>query len=166
MSMPVRRTGNEGAMERRRGWARSPLAEFDDLLNQMGGLLESTVGGGLPGMGLVAWTPSADVSESDEGYHLQIELPGVSRNEVDVEVSGQELAISGEIRERERKGVVRRSTRRTGHFEYRMRLPGEVNTEGVKASMSEGVLSIDVPKAETTKPRHIEITEAGESGGG
>ncbi|MDX3228706.1 Hsp20/alpha crystallin family protein [Streptomyces sp. ME19-01-6] len=165
MSMPVRRTRNEGATERQRGWARSPLAEFDDLLNQMGGLLESTVGGVVPGVGLVAWTPSADVSETDEAYHVQIELPGVSRREVDVEVSGQELGVSGEIKERERTGVLRRSTRRTGRFDYRVRLPSEVNTEGVKATMSDGVLSINVPKAETTKPRHIEITEAGESGG-
>ncbi|MDT0545392.1 MULTISPECIES: Hsp20/alpha crystallin family protein [Streptomyces] len=166
MSMPVRRTRNEGAMERQRGWARSPLAEFDELLNQMGGLLESTVGGAVPGAGLAAWTPSADVSETDEAYHVQIELPGVSRRDVDVEVSGQELGVSGEIKERESKGVLRRSTRRTGRFEYRMRLAGEVNTEGVKASMSDGVLTIGVPKAETTKPRHIEITEVGESRGG
>ncbi|MGW3569350.1 Hsp20/alpha crystallin family protein [Streptomyces sp. NPDC000941] len=165
MSMPVRRTRNEGALERQRGWARSPLAEFDDLLNQMGGLLESTVGGTMPGAALAAWTPSADVSETDESYHVQIELPGVSRQDVDVEVSGPELAVSGEIKERESKGVLRRTTRRTGRFEYRMRLPSEVNTERVKASMSDGVLSIDVPKAETTKLRHIEITEAGESGG-
>ncbi|MEU5027507.1 Hsp20/alpha crystallin family protein [Streptomyces milbemycinicus] len=119
----------------------------------------------MPGAALAAWTPSADVSETDESYHVQIELPGVSRQDVDVEVSGPELAVSGEIEERESKGVLRRTTRRTGRFEYRMRLPSEVNTEGVKASMSDGVLSIDVPKAETTKLRHIEITEAGESGG-
>ncbi|QKV96416.1 Hsp20/alpha crystallin family protein [Streptomyces sp. NA02950] len=163
MSMPVRRQRGQGAMERPR-WARNPLAEFDDLLNQMGGLLESTVGSTAPGAGLVVWTPSADVTEADDAYHIELELPGVSRRDVDIEVSGQEVAVTGEIAERERKGVLRRSGRRTGRFEYRMLLPGEVNTERVKATMSEGVLTITVPKAETAKPRHIEITERAEGG--
>ncbi|GAA1240025.1 hypothetical protein GCM10009578_095710 [Streptomyces rhizosphaericus] len=146
-------------MDRPRVWVRNPLAEFDDLLSQMGGLLESTVGGAaVPG--LATWTPAADVTEEDEAYHVELELPGVRRQEIDIEVNGQELTVTGEIKERERKGVLRRGGRRTGRFEYRLRLPSEVNTEGVKAAMSEGILTITVPKAETAKPRHIEITES------
>ncbi|MGP4001407.1 Hsp20/alpha crystallin family protein [Streptomyces sp. 8N706] len=145
-------------MERPLGWARNPLAEFDELINQMGGLLESTVEAA-PGAGMAAWTPSADVTETDDAYHVEVELPGVKSKDIDVEVSGQDLVVTGEIKDRERKGVLRRSTRRTGRFEYRVLLPSEVNTEGVKADMSEGVLTITVPKAEVAKPRHVEITE-------
>jgi HSP20 family protein len=47
-----------------------------------------------------------------------------------------------------------------------MRLPAEVSTEAVKADMSEGVLTITVPKAETTKPRHVQITERSGGQGG
>ncbi|MEU5270600.1 Hsp20/alpha crystallin family protein [Streptomyces hygroscopicus] len=161
MSTPARRQQQrgQGAMERPRVWARNPLAEFDDLLNQMGGLLESTVGGAaIPG--LATWTPPADVSEDDEAYHVELELAGVKRQDIDIEVNGQELTVTGEIKEREHKGVLRRGGRRTGRFEYRLLLPSEVNTEGVTASMSEGILTITVPKAETAKPRHIEITES------
>ncbi|MBI0299251.1 Hsp20/alpha crystallin family protein [Streptomyces sp. PRKS01-29] len=161
MSTPARRhqPQRQGAMDRPRVWARNPLAEFDDLLNQMGGLLESTVGGAaVPG--LAAWTPAADVTEGDEAYHVELELPGVKRQDIDIEASGQELTVTGEIKERERKGVLRRGGRRTGRFEYRLLLPSEVNTEGIKAAMSEGVLTITVPKAETAKPRHVEITES------
>ncbi|WP_338058336.1 Hsp20/alpha crystallin family protein [Streptomyces antioxidans] len=146
-------------MDRPRVWARNPLAEFDDLLSQMGGLLESAVGGAAT-PGLTAWAPAADVTEGDEAYHVELELPGVRRQEIDIEVNGQELTVTGEIKERERTGVLRRGGRRTGRFEYRMLLPSEVNTEGVKAVMSEGILTITVPKAETAKPRHIEITES------
>ncbi|MFF7652549.1 Hsp20/alpha crystallin family protein [Streptomyces sp. NPDC007983] len=158
--MPVRRHRGAGPLERPRGWSRNPLAEFDELLSQMGGLLESTVGATPPA--LTAWAPAADVSEADDAYRVEVDLPGVRREDVDVEVSGQELTVSGEIGEREREGVLRRSTRRTGRFEYRMLLPAEVNTEAVRAGMADGVLTITVPKAEAVKPRHVEITERGE----
>jgi len=164
MSMPVRRHRGAGPLERPRGWSRNPLAEFDELLSQMGGLLESTVGAAPPA--LSAWAPAADVTEADDAYRVEVDLPGVRRDDVDVEVSGQELTVSGEIGERDREGVLRRSTRRTGRFEYRMLLPAEVNTEAVKAGMADGVLTITVPKAEAVKPRHIAITEAGEAEGG
>lgn len=163
MSMPVRRHRGAGPLERPRGWGRNPLAEFDELLSQMGGLLESTVGAAPPAP--TAWVPAADVTEADDAYRVEVDLPGVRRGDVDVEVSGQELTVSGEIGEREREGVLRRSTRRTGRFEYRMLLPAEVNTEAVKAEMADGVLTITVPKAEAVKPRHVEITESGETGG-
>ncbi|MGW5697337.1 Hsp20/alpha crystallin family protein, partial [Streptomyces asiaticus] len=83
-----------------------------------------------------------------------------------IEINGQELAVTGEIKERERRGIMRQSSRRTGRFEYRLLLPSEVNTEDVAASMSSGVLTITVPKAATAKPRHIEITESSERQGG
>ncbi|MEU2489747.1 Hsp20 family protein [Streptomyces sp. NPDC007883] len=59
---------------------------------------------------------------------------------------------------------MRRSTRRTGAFEFRLRLPGDVDAEKVTAEMSAGVLTVTVPKAEGAKPRHIQITESSESG--
>ncbi|OAH13674.1 Hsp20/alpha crystallin family protein [Streptomyces jeddahensis] len=71
---------------------------------------------------------------------------------------GQGPAGRGEFKERERAGTLRRSTRRTGRFEYRTLLPGDANAEGVNAALRDGVLTITVPKAETTKPRHIQIT--------
>jgi HSP20 family protein len=160
MTMPVRRHRGAGPMERPRGWSRNPLAEFDELLSQMGGLLESTVGAAPPG--LTAWAPAADVTEADDAYRVEVDLPGVRRADVEVEVGGQELTVSGEIGEREREGVLRRSTRRTGRFEYRMLLPAEVNTEAVTAEMADGVLTIAVPKAEAVKPRHVEITDSAE----
>ncbi|MEU8749759.1 Hsp20/alpha crystallin family protein [Streptomyces chartreusis] len=142
------------------GWARNPLTEFDQLLSEMSGLIESTVGGTAPA---VAWTPLADVTESDDAFHVEIELPGVKSKDINVEANGQELVVTGEIKEKERKGVLRRSTRRTGSFEYRLRLPGEVDAEKVNAEMSDGVLTITVPKAEVAKPRHIEISDTSES---
>jgi len=160
MTTPVRRHRGGAMQDRPLGWARNPLTEFDQLLNEMSGLIESTVGGAAPA---VAWTPLADVTESDDAFHVEIELPGVKSKDIDVEANGQELVVTGEIKKKERKGVLRRSARRIGAFEYRLRLPGEVDTEKINAQISDGVLTITVSKAEVAKPRHIEISETSES---
>ncbi|MFJ9801627.1 Hsp20/alpha crystallin family protein [Streptomyces wuyuanensis] len=162
MTLPVRRHRSGSMQDRPLGWARNPLTEFDQLLSEMSGLIESTVGGPAP---VVAWTPLADVTESDDAFHIEIELPGVKSKDIDVQANGPELVVTGEIKDKERKGVLRRSTRRTGAFEYRLRLPGEVDTERINAQMSDGVLTITVPKAEVAKPRHVEISETSESTG-
>lgn len=161
MAMPVVRHHGGGMQQKPVGWAHNPLVEFDQLLNEMSGLLESTVGGAAPA---VAWTPLADVTESDDAFHVEIELPGVKAKDIDVEAEGQELVVTGEIKERERKGVLRRSTRRTGAFEYRLRLPGDLDTDRISADMKNGVLSITVPKAEAARPHRIQISETSEGG--
>ncbi|WP_371666922.1 Hsp20/alpha crystallin family protein [Streptomyces sp. NBC_00289] len=160
MTTPVRRHRGGAMQDRPAGWARNPLTEFDQLLSEMSGLMESTVGGTVPA---VAWTPLADVTESDDAFQVEIELPGVKSKDISVDANGQELVVTGEIKEKERKGVLRRSTRRTGAFEYRLRLPGELDTEKIDAHMSGGVLTITVPKAEAAKPRHVEISDRSES---
>ncbi|WP_329454587.1 Hsp20/alpha crystallin family protein [Streptomyces sp. NBC_01497] len=156
MTTPVRRRNGGAMQDRPLGWTRNPLREFDQLLGEMSGLIESTVGGAAPA---VAWTPLADVRESDDAFHVEIELPGVKSKDVDVEANGQELVVTGEVKEKQREGVLRRSTRRTGSFEYRLRLPGEIDAERIKGQLSDGVLTITVPKAEIAKPRHVEISE-------
>ncbi|MBA2947569.1 Hsp20/alpha crystallin family protein [Streptomyces himalayensis] len=160
MTLPVRR-GTPGRLAERRfpGWARDPLAEFDDLFGRIGSLLESTVGGTLtPVTEGMAWSPLADVSETDDAYLIEIDVPGVKREDIDIEMGERDVTVRGEFKEREGAGTLRRGTRRTGRFEYRTLLPGDVNTEEVNAALRDGVLTITVPKAETTKPRHIEIT--------
>jgi HSP20 family protein len=138
-------------------WTRDPLAEFDDLFSRIGRLLESTVGVG-PVPGTMAWAPLADTSETDDAYVVEADLPGVKREDIDVEISARELVITGELKEREREGVLRRGTRRTGRFEYRALLPTDVKAEGINAALTGGVLTITVPKAEPVKSRHVEIT--------
>ncbi|MGW3066847.1 Hsp20/alpha crystallin family protein, partial [Streptomyces sp. NPDC001130] len=60
----------------------------------------------------------------------------------------------------EREGVLRRSTRRSGRFEYAALLPADVRSEEVHATLCDGMLTVTVPKAQATKPRHIEIAES------
>ncbi len=101
--------------------------------------------------------PLADVEESDDAYTVEIELPGVKRDDVSVELAGRRLVVSGERQEKERVGILRKRTRSIGRFHYEALLPGEVEEDGVEAALNEGVLSVRVPKAASERPRRIQI---------
>jgi HSP20 family protein len=103
------------------------------------------------------WSPFVDLEEHDDSYVLEAELPGVRRDDVDIELIGNDLTITGELKEKERTGIVRRRTRRTGRFEYRVTLPEQVDAEQIEASLSEGVLTVRVPKSERAQRKKIEI---------
>ncbi len=72
---------------------------------------------------------------------------------------GNELSIHGEVKERERTGILRRSTRQVGQFEYRVTLPADVDPDQVNATLRDGVLRVEVAKTEATQPRRIQITK-------
>lgn len=113
------------------------------------------------------WAPPVDVEESEDAWLLEAEVAGVSRDDIDVELRDDELVIHGEVKEKERSGVLRRRTRRVGEFEYRVVLPGPVDADALEARLSEGVLRIRVPKAERARSRHVDIlTDDGHAGGG
>jgi HSP20 family protein len=131
----------------------SPQRDFGDLYQQMGRFMQATLGGD------PIWSPPADVTETDDTYVVEIEVPGVRREDIDVEINGNELIVSGELKEQERKGLLRRKTRRVGEFEYRVLLPGDIHDHGVESSLANGVLTVRVPKAEHAKATKIKVTE-------
>ncbi|MCT2584598.1 Hsp20/alpha crystallin family protein [Actinophytocola gossypii] len=130
--------------------------EFEDIYRQMGRWMDS-VNRRLDDS-VRAWSPSADVTENDEAYLVEVELPGVKREDITIDLVGSELAISGELKEKERQGLFRHRTRRTGQFSYQVTLPRDVNADKVEASLAEGVLAVRVPKNEAAKPRRIAIS--------
>ena len=111
----------------------------------------------LPSLAGGGFTPLADVEETDDAYLVEIELPGVDKDDIEVELTGQQLAVTGERKERERAGILRRRTRTVGRFRYEVVLPGATDDEGVTASMDQGVLSVRVPKPEQDRPRRIQV---------
>jgi HSP20 family protein len=133
-----------------------PSKEFEDIYDRMGQLMGLALGEPAAAAKPAVWTPAADVSETEEAYLVQLELPGVNKDKIDIQMVDHELIITGELTETER-GRLRRRTRRYGQFEYRLVLPGDVNAESVNAQLAEGVLTVTVPKAEAAKPRHVEI---------
>ncbi|HEY0450483.1 Hsp20/alpha crystallin family protein [Actinophytocola sp.] len=132
-----------------------PSREFEDLYTQMGRLWDSAFG---PGSGTApGWTPLADVSETDDAFIVEVEVPGVRAEDLTVEVVGNELTVTGEMKETERQGLFRKRTRRVGEFEFRTSLPRDVDADNIEANLSDGVLTLRIPKAEAAKPRKIEV---------
>jgi HSP20 family protein len=156
MALPVRRTTSVSPQPLQR-W--EPFRELEQLQEHMDRLMNgvwSPAGGGNGG----TWLPVADIEETDDAWVIEAELPGVDRKDVDVEMRDSEVIISGEIEEKERKGVLRRKTRKTGEFEYRVTLPGDADAEHIEANLHDGVLTVRVPKTEQAKPRRIEVKAA------
>ena len=143
------RTGSEGP---------GSLSELGQLNERMRRMLEQTFGGMLDEP--AGWVPAVDIEELEDAYVVEAEVPGVKREDVNIEVSGNELTISGEITVREREGIIRRRTRRVGEFEFRVLLPNEVNAEGIDAKLNDGVLTVRIPKAERAQRRRIEVKSA------
>ena len=137
-----------------------PFQELQALHEQ----LNQVVGSALTGAGDGhLWTPLSDIEETDDAWIVEAELPGVKSEDVDIELRDSQLSITGEIKERERKGILRRRTRRVGRFEYRITLPGDADADDIDAALDDGVLTVRIPKSERTQPRKIEVA-AGQRG--
>jgi HSP20 family protein len=106
------------------------------------------------------WTPLADIEETEDAWIIEAELPSVDRDHINVELRDSELVITGEMKQKDRKGVLRRRARRTGRFEYRVTLPGRPEDQNIEATLHHGVLTVRVPKAEQERPRRIEVKAA------
>jgi HSP20 family protein len=152
-SLPARRSGQNTSVL-------TPSREFEDIYNRMGQLMNLAFGDlGLVPAADLPWTPRADLSETDDAYMVRAELPGVTKDQVEVQLMDQQLIISGEIAAQEQENNRKhRNSRPTGRFELRTYLPGDVKAEGVTAQLADGVLTVTVPKSEKAKPRKIEIT--------
>jgi len=106
------------------------------------------------------WVPPVDIQETEEGYRLQAELPGLTKEDIDITLENNVLRLSGERKfERDvKKESFHRVERTYGTFSRAFSLPQQVNAEGVRAGFENGVLTILVPKAEQAKPRKISIS--------
>jgi HSP20 family protein len=149
MALPTRHGG--GSPELRRAW--DPFSEFEDMWSRMGRLLEQAAA---PTAASGVWMPTAEEEEAENAYVVRAELPGVPAESIDIEVEGDELSITGELSE-ERRGKV--LSRRTGRFAYRTSLPAGTDSDSIEADLTDGVLTVRIPKTETEheKRRRIEI---------
>lgn len=106
-----------------------------------------------------AWTPPLEISEQENEIVVRAELPGVHANDIELSVENNNLTISGKKTEEhatEQEGYYH-SERRYGMFRRSIPLPSSVDAEGIHASSKDGVLTITMPKAETAKPKRIQI---------
>ena len=106
------------------------------------------------------WSPTLDVLEDKDNYFILAELPGLKREDIKVSLENGNLTISGERKSETRnEGTsVHCVERFSGHFERSIALPVTISTDKVKATYTDGVLTLTLPKAEEAKPKKIDIT--------
>ncbi|MHB1446379.1 MAG: Hsp20/alpha crystallin family protein [Acidimicrobiales bacterium] len=160
MALPVRRRHDDNpAAAEPNVWAtpgRGPLGELERLHADLSRVLDTF--SRLPSLLDEAFTPLADVEETDDAYVVELELPGVKKGDVDISVGGRRLVVTGERHERERRGFFRHRTRSVGRFHYEVGLPGALEEDEVTANLDEGVLTVRLPKHAADRRRRIPVT--------
>jgi HSP20 family protein len=127
----------------------------NDMSRLMGGILGTTNGGDEPR----TWIPPVDVWETDDEIVYAFDLPGMSKDELSIELEDGSLTVAG-VRERkstDSKDGVYRYERRVGSFSRTIGLPQGVTEDAIKADYKDGVLELHIGKPEQPKPRRIQI---------
>lgn len=102
--------------------------------------------------------PLTNVTEGKNNYYIRAELPGVSAEDLEITITGDSLAISGERKiPSENEAKYHRREREAGKFSRMISLPGQVDTAKVEATCADGILTVLLPKAESAKPRQISV---------
>jgi HSP20 family protein len=109
-----------------------------------------------------SWQPCTDISETDETYVVEVDLPGMTMHDISVRLDDTTVVIAGQ-RQRTPAGSVKhqaRVERPCGTFQRAFTLPTAVQRDAVQATYAHGVLTITVPKADAARPRHITVQAA------
>jgi HSP20 family protein len=138
-----------------------PLREFSTLQNEMNRLFNTVFDTPAPAGngGMRRWMPAMDLVESGDHFVLRADLPGLSEEDVNIEVEDRVLTISGERKAEHEvnKDGYHRIERAFGAFSRSLTLPEGIDAEAVQASFDRGVLEVRIPKPEERKPRKITI---------
>jgi HSP20 family protein len=121
--------------------------------------MEEALGSWGRGENLHEWFPVTDVSETPESLTLRLEVPGLSREQLRIAVENNTLTVRGEKKQEtsSEDETFHRTERSFGAFERWFSLPAYVDTDTVKASLHDGVLSVTLPRREEAKAREISI---------
>lgn len=138
-----------------------PLRELDELQREMNRLFDSAIAPTSHRNGTgQSFFPSAELEEADDSYQLKLEVPGMSPDDLNIEVTAEAVSISGERKTEntsEENGT-KRTEFRYGKFQRVIPLPGRVENKNVSADYKDGILSLSLPKAEEEKNKVVKVT--------
>lgn len=140
-----------------------PFHEMDYLQRDMNRLfdrLATTAGNG--DMDRAAFSPLAELQEDSDAIHLSLEVPGMTAEDLDIQVSTDSVSVSGERKEEtktEEKGMTRTEFR-YGRFQRVIPLPARVQNTNVEANYKDGILKLVLPKAEEEKNKVVKVNVA------
>ncbi len=105
------------------------------------------------------WSPALDVIETKDAFNIEVEVPGIRPEDINVTVDQGMLTVQGERRAEEetKEREYHRVERRYGSFRRSIVLPGGADTSRIQATYDNGVLHLEVPKAEAAQPKRIQI---------
>ncbi|MBE9076957.1 Hsp20/alpha crystallin family protein [Romeria aff. gracilis LEGE 07310] len=137
-----------------------PFQEMGDLQRQMNRLFDDMVAPAdrRDGVGAL-FSPAAELEENEDAYHLKLEVPGMEPGDINVDVTAEAVAITGERKSEqktENKGMTRTEFR-YGKFQRVIPLPGRINHQNVSADYKNGVLNLNLPKAEDEKNKVVRV---------
>jgi HSP20 family protein len=138
-----------------------PIRELDSLQGDMNRLFDRFFEGGRTANGSTArrWIPAMDLVETEDHLVLRGDLPGMTEDDVDIEIKDNVLTVSGERKsesEDKREGY-HRVERSFGGFSRSLTLPQGIDPERVDAKFENGVLEVQIPKPAEAKPTRVQI---------
>ncbi len=138
-----------------------PLRDLISIQDRMNRLFDQTLSRSRAEEGIAAstWIPAVDIYETPEMIVLKAELPGVTREDIDIQIRENALTLRGERRFAKdvQEENYLRIERVYGTFQRSFTLPTTIRQEGIKAVFKDGVLELMLPKAEEAKPKKIAI---------
>jgi HSP20 family protein len=136
-----------------------PARELEQLRRQLNRVFGGIVPNGDSEIGAFSFVPSAEMEETSDTVYLKLEIPGLEAKDLDVEVAGDAVSISGERKSEsktEEKGKIR-SEFHYGKFERHIPLPAHVQSDKVKAEYKNGMLTLAMPKVEEDKKKVVKV---------
>ena len=138
-----------------------PFRDLVSIQDRMNRLFEQPLSRsrGEEGVTATTWTPAVDIYETAETIVMKAELPGVAREDIQIQIDGNTLTLKGErrfARDVQEESYLR-IERAYGSFHRSFALPATVQQENVRAVLKDGVLELTLPKAEEAKPKQIAI---------
>jgi HSP20 family protein len=106
-----------------------------------------------------AFVPSADIYESENALTVVLEMPGVSRDNVDVNIEGGVLTVEGRIDFSKYEGLQPvYSEYNVGPYRRTFQISSQIDQSGITAEMRDGIITLELPKAEAAKPRRVQVS--------
>jgi HSP20 family protein len=154
LAMITRRIYNFPAM----GW-QNPFEEMERMSRQLNLLTNAMFGSAGVPFSPSGVFPAVNITEDVNKYYVRAELPGLKTDEINLQVSGRNLSISGErkIQSEEKNAKYHRREREEGRFSRIIGFPGDINADNVEAHMVNGVLTVAIAKSEAAKPKQIAV---------
>ncbi len=137
-----------------------PFQEIEALQNDLGRLFNvMSAARGTRKQEATLWNPYVDISETKDAYKIKVDMPGIPKDQIEVQVTGNVLTLKGEKKpEMEQKDeTFFRRERVFGSFLREIALPQNVDAEKIKATSINGVLTVELPKSEKSKQKLIKV---------